>query len=142
MQETHGLGTQLKESAMEIFHKDELSLKRDGYEIMHLVSQMKYEDWDDDPAIKNVYLREVADSLLKALGACHVQIIEHTVRKRHEVFPVSTGEPYKYNQPTSIAHIDTTVPWVLDMVRSLNPEKAEEVMKHRVQCVKYVYHIG
>ncbi|KAL1616796.1 hypothetical protein SLS54_008188 [Diplodia seriata] len=31
--------------------------------------------------------------------------------------------------------LDTTVPWVLDMVRSLNPETAEEILKHRIQCV-------
>lgn len=27
------------------------------------------------------------------------------VRKRHEIFPISTGEAYKWNQPTSMAHI-------------------------------------
>ncbi|KAK7717207.1 hypothetical protein SLS57_006352 [Botryosphaeria dothidea] len=119
---------------------------------MNLDSQMKYEDWDDEIKIKGVYLAEVADSLCKALDACNVQIFEHTVRlsivfrptgpeklkvrKRHDIFPISTGEPYKYNQPTSIAHVDTTVPWVLDMVRSLNPERADEILKHRIQCVK------
>lgn len=88
----------------------------------------------DGCAVMN--LAEVADSLCKALDACNVQIFEHTVRKRHDIFPISTGEPYKYNQPTSIAHVDTTVPWVLDMVRSLNPERADEILKHRIQCVK------
>ncbi|KAL0263693.1 hypothetical protein SLS55_002674 [Diplodia seriata] len=116
--------------------KDKLSFETDGCAIVDLGSRMKYEDWDDDSQVKAVYLREVADLLRRVLGACHVQIFEHTqVRKRHEIFPVSTGEPYKYNQPTSIAHVDTTVPWVLDMVRSLNPETAEEILKHRIQCV-------
>ncbi|OJD30644.1 methyltransferase [Diplodia corticola] len=115
--------------------KDELLFERDGCQIIDFNSRMKYDDWDDDANIKAVYLLEVADRLRSALGACHVQIFEHTVRKRHEIFPISTGEPYKYNQPTSIAHIDTTVPWVLDMVRSLNPKKAEDILKHRIQCV-------
>ncbi|KAK0664428.1 hypothetical protein DIS24_g729 [Lasiodiplodia hormozganensis] len=115
--------------------KDKLSFRKDGYCINDLRSRMKYGDWDEDSKVKEIYLREVADMLRKTLGACHVQIFEHTVRKRHEIFPISTGEPYKYNQPTSIAHIDTTAPWVLDMVRSLNPENAAEILKHQVQCV-------
>ncbi|EOD50698.1 putative -like methyltransferase protein [Neofusicoccum parvum UCRNP2] len=58
---------------------------------------MKYEDWDDEAKIKEVYLSEIADNLCGSL--------------------------------------DTTVPWALNMVRSLNPEKADEILKHRVQCV-------
>lgn len=99
----------------------ERTFKKDGCAVMNLDSQMKYEDWDDEIKIKGVYLAEVADSLCKALDACNVQIFEHTVRlsivfrptgpeklkvrKRHDIFPISTGEPYKYNQPTSIAHV-------------------------------------
>jgi hypothetical protein len=60
------------------------------------------------------------------------------VRKRHEEFPISTGEPYKYNQPTSIAHVDTTNEWALAMARQLNPEKAAKLGKQRIQCVKCV----
>ena len=58
------------------------------------------------------------------------------LRKRHEIFPISTGQPYKYNQPTSMAHIDTTVEWARDMVHKLNGGKASEILEHRIQCVK------
>ncbi|OMP83096.1 hypothetical protein BK809_0004477 [Diplodia seriata] len=102
--------------------KDDLSFERDGFEVIDFSSQMKYQDWDDDSKIKSVYLREVADRLRKALGACHVQIFEHTVGMA--------------------PNIDTTVPWALNMVRSLNPEKAEEIIKHRIQCVKWVIPIN
>ncbi|KAH7047478.1 putative CmcJ-like methyltransferase [Macrophomina phaseolina] len=115
--------------------KDELSFKEDGCVVMDLRTEMQNEDWDSEAKIKSVYLLEVADMLCRALNAVQVQIFEHTVRKRHETFPISTGQPYKYNQPTSIAHVDTTVRWVLEMVRSLNPDNADEIVKHRVQCV-------
>ncbi|KAL1638134.1 hypothetical protein SLS58_008971 [Diplodia intermedia] len=111
--------------------KDELSFERDGCEIVHLSSQMKYADWDDDSTIKSVFLREVADHLRKALNAQHVQIFEHTVC----IVPDPVIQELTMER-------DTTVPWVLDMVRSLNPETAEEIMKHRIQCVKSVYQIG
>lgn len=29
------------------------------------------------------------------------------IRKRHEEFPISTGEDYEYLQPTSIIHVGT-----------------------------------
>jgi hypothetical protein len=82
-----------------------------------------------------------------------VQIFEHLLRKRHEIFPISKGEPYQYNQPTSIAHIgmlidkiyqliltapliDTTIGWTEAMVRRLNPQTSNELLKGRVLCVK------
>jgi len=99
-----------------------LSFEKDGLTIMNLESRMSYDDFDNEEKLINIYLREVADSLCAFLGAVHVQIFEHTVcrpsglfmimiidkekvRKRHSIFPVSTGEPYKYNQPTSMAHV-------------------------------------
>lgn len=61
--------------------KDKLSFRRDGWCINDLRSRMKYGDWDDDSKVKEIYLREVAGMLRKTLGACHVQIFEHTVGK-------------------------------------------------------------
>lgn len=113
-----------------------LSLAQDGCEILRIASRMKYEDYDDDEKTKAIYLREVAETLCRHLGAQRVQIFEHTVRRRHHEFPISTGEAYQWNQPTSIAHVDTTLPWALDMARKLNPGN-DAIFEHRIQCVKY-----
>lgn len=59
--------------------KDKLLFERDGCRINELKSRMKYGDWDNDSKVKEIYLSEVANMLLKTLGACHVQIFEHTV---------------------------------------------------------------
>ncbi|GAB7348199.1 hypothetical protein MBLNU459_g6203t1 [Dothideomycetes sp. NU459] len=115
--------------------KDELSLEKNGYAIMDLHTEMNYDDFDDETKIKEVYLSEVSNVLRKYLGATSVQIFEHTVRKRHDTFPISTGEPYKYNQPTSMAHCDTTLQWAKDMAVKLNQEKGDEIFRGRFQCV-------
>lgn len=116
-----------------------LNFNRDGFEVIDFDSELKYEDFDNDEAVNEIFLLEVANRLKAFLKAQHVQIFEHTIRKQHETFPISTGLPYRYNQPTSIAHVDTTVRWALDMARQLNADKETEITRHRVQCVKYVY---
>jgi hypothetical protein len=106
-----------------------------GFQLLPFHSCMQYADFDDDEIVKRIYLREAANLLRDHLGMQKVQIFEHTVRKRHDTFPISTGEAYRWNQPTSIAHVDTTTRWAVDMARQLNPGN-EEIGKHRIQCVK------
>jgi len=86
-------------------HEDKFSLRNDGFQITSIRSKLSGEDYDDEDLVKNIYLKEVADAVREMFGAHKVQIFEHLVRKRHVEFPISTGEPYQYNQPTSIAHV-------------------------------------
>ncbi|KAL9093918.1 MAG: hypothetical protein Q9165_003841 [Trypethelium subeluteriae] len=117
--------------------KGNLDFHKDGLAILGFESKMTYADYDDEHIVKDVFLREVSNLLKYFLGAQHVQVFEHTVRKRHETFPISTGEPYRYNQPTSIAHVDTTVEWALAMAQQLNPQLASDIKNHRLQCVNF-----
>jgi hypothetical protein len=89
---------------------DEFTLDRQGFEIMNLESKMTYEDFQDDAKIVQVYLSEVADALRDLFGASYVQIFEYIMRKRHKDFPIATGEPYQWKQPTSMAHVDKLRP--------------------------------
>ncbi|KYG48096.1 hypothetical protein M433DRAFT_2265 [Acidomyces richmondensis BFW] len=114
--------------------KDELSLERNGCFVWNFKSLMQYDDFDNEEKVKEIFLLEVADGLRQRLGARQVQIFEHTVRKRHSEFPVSTGEPYDYNQPTSIAHVDTTIQWCHAMAQQLNPGDTR-ITQGRIQCV-------
>ncbi|KAK5153117.1 hypothetical protein LTS14_007761 [Recurvomyces mirabilis] len=114
--------------------KKSLSLESNGCFIWDFDTGLSYDDFDDKTKVKDVYLAEVAEGLRKKLGAEKVQIFEHTLRKRHAEFPISTGEPYAFNQPTSIAHVDTTIPWCHAMARQLNP-RDESVTDCRIQCV-------
>jgi hypothetical protein len=85
--------------------EQQFSLGKNGFQITKIGSRMSPEDFDNEDLVKNVYLREAADHVRELFGAQKVQIFEHLLRKRHEIFPISTGAPYKYNQPTSIAHV-------------------------------------
>jgi hypothetical protein len=144
-----------------------VTLSEDGCMLLDdFTTQMTYSDYDDEDKIKAVYLRDVANRLKALLNAQHVQIFEHTVghaipssshgaqhtislsatgtnasqvRKRHATFPISTGLPYTYNQPTSIAHVDTTSPWAVAMAAQLNPSRATDLRsgKSRIQCVNF-----
>jgi hypothetical protein len=115
-----------------------LDFLQHGFQILPFHSQLPYADFDDDELVKRVYLLEAANLITKFLGATKVQIFEHTVRKRHETFPISTGEAYRWNQPTSIAHVDTTVTWAVAMAKQLNSD-IRDIGKQRIQCVKLVF---
>ncbi|RDW60546.1 hypothetical protein BP6252_11929 [Coleophoma cylindrospora] len=112
-----------------------LSFAKEGCTVLRLDSRMKYDDYEEEQTIKDVYLSEVSHLLRQFFGATKVQIFEHRVRKRHVNFPIATGELYEYDQPTSVVHVDTTLDWVLSMVRRLNSEQAEGMLEGRVQCV-------
>lgn len=86
-------------------HEDIFSLEAHGFQIMKIKSKLPQEDFDDDDLVKNIYLKEVANHVRDLFGAKNVQIFEHLLRKRHEIYPISTGAPYEYNQPTSVAHV-------------------------------------
>ena len=58
-----------------------LSFSEDGVAILQMESKMTYANYDIDTVVKDVFLKEVADLLKAFLGAQHVQIFEHTVRR-------------------------------------------------------------
>ncbi|KUJ17653.1 uncharacterized protein LY89DRAFT_733488 [Mollisia scopiformis] len=115
--------------------KDQPSLDKNGFQITKFSSKMSRADFDNEELVKTVYLKEVVDHVQAIFGAQKVQIFEYVLRKRHEQFPISTGEPYEFNQPTSIAHVDTTHSWTEEMVKRLNPATANQLLESRVLCV-------
>lgn len=54
-------------------------LERNGFQVMHMESVMKYADFDNEEQIKNVYLSEVEAALLKELGGKHVHVMDFAV---------------------------------------------------------------
>ena len=87
--------------------EDAFTLEKTGFEVIELQSKLAYEDFDDETKIP-VYLRELEELLQRRLGAKQVFVFRHGLRKRHPEFPVSTGRGYQFDQPTSVAHVDTT----------------------------------
>ena len=126
-----------------------------GFQQIELHSQMSYDDFWDNEAVQRVYIQEVKDVLKRELGAKHVFVLDYAVRKRHETFPVSTGEEYDFDQPIALAHIgkvDSTVSvrGIMALIRKIDftveegeriikvlfGERADEVLKGRWQAIK------
>lgn len=82
-----------------------LSFAVEGCTVLNMETSMLYDDYNNEDRVKEVYLRECASQLREFFGASKVQIFEHRIRKRHESFPTATGEPYRYDQPTSVVHV-------------------------------------
>lgn len=59
--------------------ENEFSIDQNGFALMKLNSQLSYKDFGEDEIVSKIYLKEVADALIKRLGASQVQIFEHVV---------------------------------------------------------------
>jgi hypothetical protein len=56
-----------------------LSYEQNGFTVVHLDSQMTYEDFGSQERIKTVFVEEVGAMLRNLLGASIVQALEHIV---------------------------------------------------------------
>lgn len=97
-----------------------ITVKDNGFALVKLDSKMAYEDFENEERVKAVYLVEVAEMLQKLVGASRVQVFEYVVRKEDVNYPISTGKPYKYNQPTTMVHIDLNKDWARKLAITLN----------------------
>ena len=96
--------------------RDEFTISKNGFAILNLPHNVPYDDYHDADLIKKSYFNQLETLLKSHLNASHVEIFRHGLRKRHKNFPVSTGNQYEYDQPTSVAHVDTTPAEVLQEV--------------------------
>ncbi|KAL4939105.1 hypothetical protein BDV06DRAFT_225337 [Aspergillus oleicola] len=110
-------------------------LNESGFQVINLNSSMAYDDFWDHEKIQAIYLEEVKKAMKDNLGAKHVHVLDYAVRRRHESFPVSTGQNYEFDQPTSMAHIDFTVREGERIINVLFGERANEVLKGHWQVV-------
>ena len=107
-------------------YEKDLSFERNGFIVMELDIPMDIEDFGSREAIVSQYLPKVAEELKDRLGATRVQVHDYLVsylqtyvdvqevgwlirsfkvRKSHQSFPVSTGQPYDWEQPATLLHI-------------------------------------
>ena len=92
------------------------TLETHGFEIIRLQSRLTYNDFFHTSRLPT-YFQELEVLLGQRLGASEAKVFRHGIRKRHPTFPISTGRGYSYDQPTSVAHIDTTPGEMLNEVQ-------------------------
>lgn len=155
-------------------HEQSFTIETNGFAVLAFDSGLKYEDFHDEAKL-SLYLRKIESVLKSYLGASRVDVFRHCVslhlaffalapnssgikiRKRHPQYPISTGEKYDYDQPTTVAHCglkprhlrrkhspsltyltDTTVEEANVEVRRQRGEEADNLLKKRFQWIKCV----
>ncbi|KAF2676244.1 putative CmcJ-like methyltransferase [Lentithecium fluviatile CBS 122367] len=116
--------------------EEEFSLEKNGFAVIGLDAPVSLNDFQNLPAeeLTERYFKPLADTLQAFLRAERVQIFDFQVRKSHPEFPISTGESYDFQQPSTILHIDTTPGYTRNLVQRLNPG-LEELLNMRHQYV-------
>lgn len=118
--------------------EDTLDYDKTGIAIRRLDSRMSYDDFADDARITGVYYRELEKFLERLLGAKAVIVFRHCIRKRHPSFPVSIGEKYDFEQPTSIAHVDATALSTIEELSKHEKRLADAVVGSTIKRVQWV----
>jgi hypothetical protein len=83
----------------------QFTLVKQGFQVATLPTTMLPEHFYDKGIVEKVYYQELKDLLYRLFRPINVEILEHGIRKRHAQFPISTGETYEFEQPTTIAHV-------------------------------------
>ncbi|KAH8820809.1 methyltransferase [Xylogone sp. PMI_703] len=116
-----------------------LQYEKCGFKVANLESQMTYEDYNDNEKIETIHQREVEACVREALNASSADVLDYVVRRRHESWPIATGNTYSSQQPASAAHIDHTYDAGCKIIRDTYPDQAERLLEGRWQCVN-VWH--
>ena len=107
-----------------------LSLDVQGFELVDHPTKVK--DYFDKAQLREVCYPET-EALIKARsGATRVFIFDHTLRAADE----STREARKIREPVKAVHNDYTEWSGPQRLRDLMPDKAEELLKHRLAIIQ------
>ncbi|KAG8629104.1 hypothetical protein KVT40_002969 [Elsinoe batatas] len=114
--------------------KDMLSLDRNGFLVLDIDVDMLPDEFSDRDTIISNYIPYIADAVQRRLAAKHVQVHDYLVRKSDASFPISTGAPYQFEQPSMLLHIDSTPEATAKLVRDMNDD-LDDLMERRCQYV-------
>ncbi|KAL1605447.1 hypothetical protein SLS60_004997 [Paraconiothyrium brasiliense] len=116
--------------------ENDFTFDKDGFTVANVDHGVSYSDFFTEQGLKS-YFKVMECMLQSLLGAEKVHIFRHGIRKRHVEFPVSTGQPYEYDQPTSVAHIDTTPKEAqMEIRRQYGADAEQYLSKSRYQWIK------
>jgi len=96
------------------------SLDRNGFTVLEFQDKDDEVDWDNKERVSDMHYPKVVSEIERAIPGARCIVLHHIIRKRHPLFPNSTGKDYTYGQPLRAAHVD--------MVRS----SAEQLVQERL----------
>jgi hypothetical protein len=109
----------------------DISLDREGFALIRHASEVR--DFYDKDELRRVYYAEAERLIADATGASKVFIFDHTVRRRVPgVADRAAGAP---RQPATSVHVDHTAKSGPQRVRDFFGDKADELLRGRVQVI-------
>lgn len=106
----------------------EFSLDKEGFEIHDFPST--YDDFENEDSIKTKFYADVISFVREQTGAKHVEVFDHTIRKR---LPDDLKEQTEVKRPAvKLVHSDYTPKSAPQRVRDIMGDKAEELLSKRV----------
>ncbi|KAK3935063.1 hypothetical protein QBC46DRAFT_424225 [Diplogelasinospora grovesii] len=116
--------------------EDQFQLEKNGFTILKVDTGLEYDDFFTHEGV-NQYFRLMEEVLKTHLGASRVDLFRHCIRKRHPGYPVSDGSTYDYDQPTTVAHVDTSHEGTIDEIRRQYGKEADELLQKRFQWINF-----
>jgi hypothetical protein len=105
-----------------------LSADREGFELQDFTD--RFEQFDDDSAIHEVFYPQVVEFVKRHTGAKRVEVFDHTIRKR---LSSDLKQQTEVQRPAvMLVHSDYTPASGPQRVRDIVPNEAEELLKRRV----------
>ncbi len=101
---------------------------REGFEIRPFGA--RFDQFDDDAAIKAAFYRQVVEFVKRHTGALRVEVFDHTIRKRA---PADLKQQTTVQRPAvMLVHSDYTVASGPQRVRDIVPDDADALLQRRV----------
>ncbi|KAH3409722.1 hypothetical protein KXV81_006633 [Aspergillus fumigatus] len=116
--------------------EDQFQLERNGFTILKVNTGLEYDDFFKQKGVTQ-YLRLMEGVLKARLGASRVDVFRYGIRKRHPMYPISDGTVYEYDQPTTVAHVDTSREGTIDEIRRQYGKEADGLLKKRFQWINF-----
>jgi hypothetical protein len=107
---------------------DQLSADRQGFELHDFKS--RFDQFDDDAAVKSAFYEEVVAFVKQHTGARRVEVFDHTIRKR---LPADLKAQTTVQRPAVLlVHSDYTVKSGPQRVQDIVPDDAPALLQRRV----------
>lgn len=116
--------------------EEEFQFEKNGFTMLRVDHGLTYEDHFNETK-RQEYFRLMELILKKHLGASRVEVFRHGIRKRHPQFPISHGNAYEFEQPTTGVHVDTSPEGTRGEIRRQYGAEADDLLKKRFQWINF-----
>ncbi|KAJ5406076.1 CmcJ-like methyltransferase [Penicillium sp. CMV-2018d] len=99
--------------------ENDFQIERNGFTILNINTRLEYHDFFDNKKVLQYF-----------------NLMEE-IRKRHPAYPISDGSMYDYDQPTTVAHVDTSREGTMDEIRRQYGKEADNLLKKRFQWINF-----